>query len=243
MSPGRSGWVLVASCWWHMHVWIRSFTCTLEHSWSTYGAPRLINCHCSSDLSWAMRARGLVKNCYQWSPLACLGLPAPVSCLWTSVPMGQVGMCCFLLTRMVRKGLPAKSTVKCFASPRGYLGKQTSSWTPLQGAQTWFFTSGGQAHPSLHTLESWRSCRQEVSNFWRSRALLPWFFLFVLLLLFALNVFSVTVTLQKIKAVYSPRQKLHLQICIALLWRDSVASAKLAAADLWPTGCSPVGWN
>jgi len=38
-----------------------------------------------------------------------------------------------------------------------------------------------------------------------------------LLLLFVLNVFSVTVTLQKIKAVYSPRQKLHLQIYIALL--------------------------
>lgn len=54
---------------------------------------------------------------------------------------------------------------------------------------------------------------------------------------------SVTVILQKIKAVHYPRQKLYLQIYVALLWRDSAASAKLAAADLWPGGCSSVGWN
>lgn len=53
-----------------------------------------------------------------------------------------------------------------------------------------------------------------------------WFFLFVF------YICSVTVILQKIKAVYSPRQKLYLQIYVALLRRDSAASAKLAAADL-----------
>lgn len=54
---------------------------------------------------------------------------------------------------------------------------------------------------------------------------------------------SAIVILQKIKAVHSPRQKLCLQIRVALLWRGSAPFAKLAAADLWPGGCSSVGWN
>lgn len=54
---------------------------------------------------------------------------------------------------------------------------------------------------------------------------------------------SVTVILEKIKAVHSPRQKLYSQIHVALLWRGSAPFAKWAAADLWPGGCSSVGWN